>query len=66
MRKRTRYLLGTTRELGTHCSLIETSKLIAVDQFIYLSATLTAIVNGHQQSGIGELLPSNYSRKSNG
>jgi hypothetical protein len=32
-------------------------KLNAVDPFAYLSATLTAIVKGHEQSKINELLP---------
>lgn len=41
-------------------SLIETCKLNAVDPHAWLSSTLTAIVNGHKQSRIDELLPSNY------
>ncbi|SCB62389.1 IS66 C-terminal element [Rhizobium aethiopicum] len=32
-------------------------KLNAVDPQAYLTATLTAIVNGHKQSQIDELLP---------
>jgi transposase len=40
-------------------SLIETCKLNSVDPFAYLSGTLTAIVNGHKQAEIGELLPWN-------
>lgn len=41
-------------------SLVETCKLNAVDPQAYLTATLTAIVNGHKQSRIEELLPWNY------
>jgi hypothetical protein len=44
---------------ATIASLIETCKLNAVDALRYLSATLTAIVNGHRQSRIEELLPWN-------
>ncbi|WP_416068708.1 IS66 family transposase (plasmid) [Rhizobium sp. ZK1] len=40
-------------------SLIETCKLNAVDPMAYLTSTLTAIVSGHKQSRIGELLPWN-------
>jgi hypothetical protein len=47
-------------------ALIETCKLNAVDQFAYLSATLTAIVNSHRQSQIDVLMPWNYSRRING
>jgi len=32
----------------------------SLDASAYLSATLTAIVNGHKQSRIQELLPENY------
>jgi len=45
---------------ATIASLIETCKLNSIDPFAYLSATVTAIVNGHKQSGIDELLPWNY------
>lgn len=45
---------------ATIASLIETCKLNAVDPQAYLTATLTAIVNGHKQSRIDELLPWNY------
>jgi hypothetical protein len=38
-------------------SLIETCKLNAVEPLTYLTATLTAIVTGHKQSRIDELLP---------
>jgi transposase len=51
---------------ATIASLIETCRLNSLDPFAYLSATLTAIVNGHRQSRIEELLPWNYSRRSNG
>lgn len=44
-------------------SLIETCKLNAVDPQAYLTSTLTAIVNGHKQSRIEELLPWNYPDK---
>jgi transposase len=50
----------------TIASLIETCKLNAVEPLAYLNATLTAIVNGHKQSRIDELLPSNYSGRTNG
>ncbi len=45
---------------ATIASLIETCKLNAVDPLAYLSATLTAIVNGHRQSEINKLMPWNY------
>lgn len=45
---------------ATIASLVETCKLNAVDPLAYLTTTLTAIVNGHKQSRIGELLPWNY------
>ncbi|OCJ33610.1 hypothetical protein A6U91_18640 [Agrobacterium tumefaciens] len=45
---------------ATIASLIETCQLNAVDPFAYLSATLTAIVNGHRQNRIEELMPWNY------
>ena len=44
-------------------SLIETCKLNAVEPHAWLAATLTAIVNGHKQSQIDDLLPLNYSAK---
>ncbi|WP_165918560.1 transposase domain-containing protein [Rhizobium azibense] len=47
-------------------SLIETSKLSAVDPFAYLTATLTSIVNGHKQSRVDELMPWNYSGRTRG
>jgi hypothetical protein len=45
---------------ATIASLIGTCKLNAVDPLAYLTATLTAIVNGHKHSRIGDLLPWNY------
>jgi len=41
-------------------SLIETCKLNGVEQHAYLTKTLSAIVNGHKQSKIYDLLPWNY------
>lgn len=45
---------------ATIASLIETCKLNAVEPQAYLTSTLTAIVNGHKQSRIDELLPWNH------
>ncbi len=45
---------------ATIASLIESCKLNAVDPLAYLTRTLTAIVNGHKQSRIDELLPWAY------
>ncbi|MBB6510038.1 hypothetical protein F4695_003422 [Rhizobium soli] len=42
---------------ATIASLIETCEPNAVDPLAYLTATLTAIVNGHKQSRIDKLLP---------
>lgn len=44
-------------------SLVETCKLNAVDPQAYLTRTLTAIVNGHKQSRVDDLLPWNYPAK---
>ena len=44
-------------------SLVETCKLNAIEPHAYLTATLTAIVNGHKQSQIDDLLPWNYAAK---
>lgn len=44
-------------------SLIETCKMNGVDPHAWLSATLTAIVQGHKQSQIDNLLPWNWARK---
>ena len=41
-------------------AFVETCKLNAVDPQAYMTSTLTAIVNGHTQSRIEELLPWNY------
>ena len=48
---------------ATIASLIETCKLNAIEPHAYLTDTLTAIVNGHKQSHIAELLPWNYASK---
>ena len=45
---------------ATIASLIETRKLNAVDPHAYLTHTLRAIVNGHKQNQIDELLPWNF------
>lgn len=45
---------------ATLASLIETCKLNAVDPHAWLTSTLHAIVNGHKQSRIDELMPWNY------
>lgn len=42
---------------ATIASLIETCKLNAVDPLACLTSTLAAIVNGHKQSRIDDLLP---------
>ena len=44
-------------------SLIETCKTNGVDPHAWLSATLTAIVQGHKQSQIHDLLPWSYGTK---
>jgi transposase len=41
-------------------SLIETCKMNGVDPHAWLTATLTAIVKGHKQNQIDDLLPWNY------
>ena len=43
-------------------SLIETCKLNGIEPHSYLTRTLTAIVNGHRQSQISELLPWGYAQ----
>jgi transposase len=45
---------------GVIASLIETAKLNKVDPQAYLARTLTAIVQGHKQNRIDDLLPWNY------
>ena len=47
----------------TIASLVETCKLNAIEPHAYLTATLLAIVNGHKQSQIDDLLPWNYAAK---
>ena len=42
--------------------LIESCKLNAIDPHAWLTATLQAIVNGHKQSRINDLLPWNYAK----
>ena len=44
-------------------SLIETCKLNAVDPQAWLAKALTAIVNGHKQNEVEQLLPWNYAEK---
>ena len=48
---------------ATIASLLETCKLNAIEPHAYLTATLQAIVNGHKQSRINDLLPWNYAAK---
>ena len=48
---------------ATIASLVETCKLNAVEPHAYLTQTLQAIVNGHKQSQINDLLPWNYTAK---
>jgi len=45
---------------GIIASLIETCKLNGIEPHAYLTATLSAIVNGHKQNRIDERLPWNY------
>ena len=45
---------------GRIASLIETCKINGIEPFAYLTATLTAIANGHPQSCIDDLLPWNF------
>ena len=45
---------------GVIASLIETCKMNSVDPHAYLVNTLSAIVTGHKQSQINDLLPWNY------
>ncbi len=47
---------------ATIASLVETCKLNAIEPHAYLKATLTAIVSGHKQSQIDDLLPWNYAK----
>ena len=48
---------------ATIASLVETCKLNAIEPHAYLTQTLQAIVNGHKQSQIDDLLPWNYPAK---
>ena len=48
---------------ATIASLVETCKLNAIKPHAYLTQTLQAIVNGHKQSQIDDLLPWNYTAK---
>ncbi len=48
---------------ATIASLVETCKLHAVERHAYLTQTLQAIVNGHKQSRIADLLHWNYAAK---
>ena len=43
-------------------SFIETCKLNGIEPNSYLTRTLSAIVNGHRQSQISELLPWGYTQ----
>lgn len=47
------------RSWGVIASLIETAKLNGVEPHAYLTSTLEALVNGHMQGSINELLPWN-------
>jgi len=47
---------------GLIASLIETCKLNNINPHDYLANTLTAIINGHKQNNIDELLPWNYAK----
>ena len=44
-------------------SLIETCKMNAIDPHAWLASSLTAIVSGHKQNRIDDLLPWNYAAK---
>lgn len=48
------------RNWGIIASLIETAKLNKIEPQAYLTATLQAIVTGHRQSQIEQLLPWNF------
>lgn len=48
---------------ATFASLVETCKLNAVEPRACLTATLTAIVNGHKQSQIDDLMPRNFAAR---
>jgi hypothetical protein len=44
-------------------TLVETRKMNGVNPHAWMTATLTAIVQGHKQSQIDDLLPWNYIAK---
>ena len=48
---------------GVIASLIETCKMNGVDPHAWLACTLKAIVSGHKQSKIADLMPWNYAIK---
>ena len=48
---------------GVIASLIETCKMNGVDPHAWLACTLKAIVSGHKQSQIADLMPWNYAIK---
>jgi transposase len=48
---------GGAEHWAVIASLIETSKLNGVDPYAYLAATISAIVNGHPNARLDELLP---------
>jgi hypothetical protein len=48
------------RNWGIIASLIETCKLNDINPQAYMTKTLEALVNGHKQSQIDELLPWNF------
>lgn len=54
---------GGAENWAVIASLIETCKMNSIDPHAWLAATLTAIVSGHKQSKIDELLPWNYAAK---
>lgn len=54
---------GGAENWAVIASLIETCKMNSMDPHTWLAATLTAIVSGHEQSQIDELLPWNYAAK---
>jgi len=45
-------------------SLVATCKMSAVNPFDYLAATLRAILDGHPQSGIEDLMPWRFNQPS--
>jgi hypothetical protein len=51
---------STDFALTVPASLIETCKLNQIEPHSYLTGVLTAIVNGHKQKDIDQLLPWNF------